>query len=90
MFPATALDDGYVPLAVPLNGKVLRPWCHFELTDSDYLSAGRRDPGLLGPAGRLGALDWCRHRPLSEGAAAFAELLRGAVAEPKIILDPWG
>jgi len=57
VFPATALDDGYVPLAVPLNGKVLRPWCHFELTDSDYLSAGRRDPGLLGPAGRLGALD---------------------------------
>ena len=39
--------------------------------------------------GRLGALDWCQHRPLSEGADAFAALRAGQVAEPKIILTPW-
>ena len=39
--------------------------------------------------GRLGALEWCQHRPLSEGAAAFAALRAGQVAEPKIILTPW-
>lgn len=40
--------------------------------------------------GRLGALDWTEHRPLSEGAAAFSDLRQGRVASPKIILDPWG
>lgn len=40
--------------------------------------------------GRLGALDWCQYRPLAEGAAAFAALRAGTVAEPKIVLDPWG
>lgn len=39
--------------------------------------------------GRLGALDWCDHRPLSQGADAFAALRAGKVAAPKIILDPW-
>ncbi|UZD91450.1 zinc-dependent alcohol dehydrogenase [Cognatishimia activa] len=39
--------------------------------------------------GRLGALDWTETRSLSEGSAAFADLLSGAVATPKIILDPW-
>ena len=38
------------PLAMPLNGKVLRPWCHFELGESDYLSGGRRMPNLPGPS----------------------------------------
>lgn len=39
--------------------------------------------------GRLGALDWTEHRPLSEGAAAFSDLRNGQVASPKIILSPW-
>jgi threonine dehydrogenase-like Zn-dependent dehydrogenase len=39
--------------------------------------------------GRLGALDWCQYRPLSEGAEAFAALRAGTVSEPKIILEPW-
>jgi threonine dehydrogenase-like Zn-dependent dehydrogenase len=39
--------------------------------------------------GRLGALDWTEHRPLSAGAAAFSELRKGQVASPKIILGPW-
>ncbi len=39
--------------------------------------------------GRLGALDWTEARPLSGGAQAFRDLRSGAVAAPKIILDPW-
>lgn len=39
--------------------------------------------------GRLGPLNWVEHRPLSEGAAAFADLRAGRVAAPKIILSPW-
>lgn len=38
--------------------------------------------------GRLGALDWCEMRPLSEGWQAFKDLRAGSVAAPKIILDP--
>ncbi|MEM8654174.1 MAG: alcohol dehydrogenase catalytic domain-containing protein [Pseudomonadota bacterium] len=38
--------------------------------------------------GRLGPLDWTEQRPLSEGAAAFADLRAGRVAAPKIILHP--
>jgi len=36
---------------------VLRPWCHFELPESDYVSAGRRNPELPGPSGALEPLD---------------------------------
>lgn len=39
--------------------------------------------------GRLGALDWTDHRPLSAGADAFKDLRAGAAAAPKIILEPW-
>ncbi|KHA51642.1 zinc-dependent alcohol dehydrogenase [Sulfitobacter geojensis] len=39
--------------------------------------------------GRLGALDWCQNRPLSQGAQAFDDLRNGRVAEPKIMLAPW-
>ncbi|MCV2886740.1 alcohol dehydrogenase catalytic domain-containing protein [Ruegeria aquimaris] len=39
--------------------------------------------------GRLGALDWFETRALSEGAQAFRDLRAGAVAAPKIVLDPW-
>ena len=38
--------------------------------------------------GRLGALDWAETRPLAEGAGAFADIRSGAVAAPKIILNP--
>ena len=49
-FLGTKLDEGMEPLVIPLNGKVLRPWCHFELGESDYLSGGRRMPNLPGPS----------------------------------------
>ena len=38
--------------------------------------------------GSLGRLDWTETRPLDAGAAAFADLRRGAVAAPKILLRP--
>ncbi len=40
--------------------------------------------------GRLGALDWIEQRPLSEGASAFADILSGNLAAPKIVLRPGG
>ena len=39
--------------------------------------------------GTLGALDWAESRPLSEGNAVFADIRAGAIAAPKIVLDPW-
>ncbi|MEO1139908.1 MAG: alcohol dehydrogenase catalytic domain-containing protein [Pseudomonadota bacterium] len=39
--------------------------------------------------GRLGPLDWFETRGLSDGAGAFADLRKGAVASPKVILQPW-
>ncbi len=38
--------------------------------------------------GKLGSLDWMDVRPLSEGAAAFADIRSGRAAAPKIILKP--
>ena len=38
--------------------------------------------------GRLGTLDWVERRPLTTGAAAFAELHRGAAGAAKIVLVP--
>ncbi len=38
--------------------------------------------------GRLGTLDWTEERPLDAGAEAFADILAGRVAAPKIILNP--
>lgn len=49
------LDDGYRAAEIKLDGKVLRPWCHFELPENDYLAAGRRDPSLPGPNGEVPA-----------------------------------
>ncbi len=55
-----------------------------------YTAQDFRDTAAAIFDGRLGALDWCKHLPLSEGAAAFAALRAGQVPEPKIILTPWG
>jgi threonine dehydrogenase-like Zn-dependent dehydrogenase len=38
--------------------------------------------------GIFGPLDWHETRPLSDGAKAFADILAGSVAAPKIILRP--
>ncbi len=39
-------------------------------------------------AGQLGPMDWAEIRPLSDGAYAFADIMAGRVAAPKIILEP--
>ncbi|KXZ49496.1 hypothetical protein GPECTOR_21g722 [Gonium pectorale] len=51
------LDASCPPLARPLGGRVLRPWAHFELPDSDYVSGGRRSPDMPGPSGSIEPLD---------------------------------
>ncbi len=38
-------------------------------------------------SGALGELGWIEQRPLAAGADAFAELLRGQCAAPKVVLD---
>lgn len=54
-----------------------------------YTAQDFRDTAAAIFDGRLGPLDWTEHRPLAQGAAAFRDLRSGAVAAPKIILDPW-
>ena len=53
-----------------------------------YTAQDFRDTAAAIYDGRLGPLDWCDHRPLSDGATAFRNLRAGTVAEPKIILKP--
>lgn len=50
---AEGADPQQPQLRVPLKGRVLRPWCHFDLPECDYLSSGRRIPGA--PAGAVDA-----------------------------------
>jgi threonine dehydrogenase-like Zn-dependent dehydrogenase len=54
-----------------------------------YTAQDFRDTAQAIYDGRLGPLDWFQTRPLAEGAAAFHDLRHGAVATPKIVLDPW-
>lgn len=52
---APHLDSGYKPAQIELDGTVLRPWCHFDFAESDYVTSGRRDPSLPGPNGEVPA-----------------------------------
>jgi len=54
-----------------------------------YTAQDFRDTSQAIFDGRLGALNWFQTRSLSNGAQAFKDLRAGAVAAPKIILDPW-
>ncbi|XP_062997557.1 hydrocephalus-inducing protein homolog [Elgaria multicarinata webbii] len=45
------LKPGEEGPAVAVKGKSLLPYCHFELEDSDYITANRRNPDLRGPGG---------------------------------------
>jgi L-gulonate 5-dehydrogenase len=54
-----------------------------------YTMQDFRDTAAAIFEGRLGPLDWTQERPLSQGAAAFADLQQGRVAAPKIVLLPW-
>jgi len=53
-----------------------------------YTSTDFRETFDAMVAGRLGTLDWYETRPLSAGAAAFADIRAGRNAEPKIVLLP--
>ncbi|MEM8537276.1 MAG: alcohol dehydrogenase catalytic domain-containing protein [Pseudomonadota bacterium] len=53
-----------------------------------YTAQDFRDTAAAIFDGRLGPLNWCEERPLSEGAQAFADIRAGSVAAPKIILRP--
>ncbi len=53
-----------------------------------YTAQDFRDTAAAMFEGRLGALDWTERRPLSDGAAAFADIRAGRVAAPKIVLKP--
>ncbi len=54
-----------------------------------YTAQDFRDTAQAIFNGRLGPLDWAELRPLCDGNGAFQDLLAGAVAAPKIVLDPW-
>ncbi|XP_075045519.1 hydrocephalus-inducing protein homolog [Mixophyes fleayi] len=45
------LRPGEQPPFIPVVGRSLLPYCHFQLEDSDYISNGRRNPELCGPRG---------------------------------------
>lgn len=54
-----------------------------------YAAQDFRDTALAIFDGRLGPLEWTESRPLSDGFQALKDLRVGAVASPKIILNPW-
>lgn len=53
-----------------------------------YTKQNFRDTVAAMTEGRLGALDWTAQRGLSEGAAAFSDILAGQVEAPKVVLFP--
>ena len=42
---------------IAISGRSLRPYCHMEMQEADYVRAGRRSPDMPGPDGSLGPLD---------------------------------
>ncbi|RNA31836.1 hydrocephalus-inducing -like protein [Brachionus plicatilis] len=49
-------DEGKIGHIIPVKGRGLLPYCHFELDESDYIRSGRRNPELPGPAGAASGL----------------------------------
>ncbi|XP_036144321.1 LOW QUALITY PROTEIN: hydrocephalus-inducing protein [Monomorium pharaonis] len=45
------LDPELPELVIPIVGRSLLPYCHFDIPESDYLSGDRRDTKLPGPIG---------------------------------------
>ena len=82
---------GHVGLGEDTGGLDVRRMTLQEITfigTYTYTAQDFRDTAQAIYDGRLGALDWCEHRPLSEGFAAFQDLRAGQVAAPKIVLFP--
>ncbi|MCI5111931.1 MAG: alcohol dehydrogenase catalytic domain-containing protein [Marivita sp.] len=83
---------GHVGLGEDTGGLDVRRMTLQEITfigTYTYTGQDFRDTAQAIFDGRLGPLDWFQTRPLAGGAAAFHDLHHGAVATPKIILDPW-
>ncbi|RMH41752.1 MAG: galactitol-1-phosphate 5-dehydrogenase [Alphaproteobacteria bacterium] len=81
----------HIGLAEATGGLDIRRMTLAEITfigTYTYTMADFRDTAAAIFSGRLGALDWPETRGLSEGPAAFADILAGKVAAPKILLDP--
>ena len=51
------MEEGHEPHIVTVNASSLRPMCHFELPESDYITSGRRSDDLKGPMGAVGSLN---------------------------------
>lgn len=51
MFSIPNKDEDNTDPVIRLRGRSQMPHCHFELSDSDYISGSRRNPGLPGPGG---------------------------------------
>lgn len=50
------LEDNKIGFNVSVKGRGQLPYCHFDLEENDYISAGRRDPSLQGPNGTAAGL----------------------------------
>ena len=50
------LEEDKAGAIVPVKGRGLLPYCHFELEESDYIISGRRNPDLPGPGGAASGL----------------------------------
>jgi L-gulonate 5-dehydrogenase len=82
----------HIGLGEDLGGLDIRRMTLQEITfigTYTYTMQDFRDTAAAIFEGRLGPLDWTQERPLSQGAAAFADLQQGRVAAPKIVLLPW-
>jgi threonine dehydrogenase-like Zn-dependent dehydrogenase len=83
---------GHVGLGEDTGGLDVRRMTLQEITfvgTYTYTAQDFRDTAQAIFDGRLGPLDWFQTRSLADGAAAFHDLRHGAVATPKIVLDPW-
>lgn len=81
----------HIGLGEPTGGLNIRRMTLQEITfigTYTYTAQDFRDTAAAIFDGRLGSLDWIERRPLDDGAAAFADLMNGAVKTPKIILKP--
>lgn len=47
------LEDGKAGPVVAVKGRGSLPYCHFDIEESDYITAGRRDPERPGPNGDI-------------------------------------
>ncbi len=82
---------GHIGLGSSTGGLDVRRLTLFEIAfigTYTYTMKDFRDTAAAIFDGKLGDLSWVEERPLSDGAAAFADIRAGLVQAPKIILNP--